>query len=85
MEDPDADAAERHAVLLNEDIEVMRAHLVKGGSYAAATAKVEVLRIAWHKARAVATGLPDAEVRRSVAWLKLRGYSPSPFSVGGDS
>ena len=66
--------AERRAVLLNEDIEVMRAHLVKWGNAAAATAKDEVLRVAWHKARTGVLDLPRTERSKSVAWLRERGY-----------
>jgi len=65
---------ERRAVLLNGDIEVMRAHLVKWGNQGAATAEADVLRIAWHKARTGATDLPRDERRKSVAWLRERGY-----------
>jgi hypothetical protein len=66
--------AERRSVLLNEDVEVMRAHLVKWGTRTAATADTETLRIAWHKARTVWLALPDTERQKSLAWLQERGY-----------
>jgi hypothetical protein len=73
-EEIEAYLVERRAVLLNEDIEVMRAHLVKWGNAKAATASVEVLRVAWHKARTGVTDIPRAERERSFAWLRERGY-----------
>src|SRR5215831_12949127 len=65
---PDIEAylVERRAVLLNPDIEVLRAHMVKWGRPDAATAREEVLRIAWHKARSAATDLPRQERRKSI-------------------
>ena len=65
---------ERRAVLLNEDIEVMRAHLIKWGKESARTADAEVLRIAWHKGRTGVTDIPVEERQKSVDWLAARGF-----------
>ena len=66
--------AERRAVLLNEDVEALRAHLVKWGTPNAVTASTDVLRVAWHKARTAAMDLPRDERRKSVKWLRTHGY-----------
>lgn len=65
---------ERRAVLLNDDIEVMRAHLVKYGKETALTAPEETLRVAWHKARTGALDVPVHERQKSVDWLTARGF-----------
>jgi hypothetical protein len=66
--------AERRAVLLNEDIEALRSHLIKWGTPNAVTASADVLRVAWHKARTAAMDLPPDERRGSVKWLRNHGY-----------
>lgn len=73
--DPQLEAflAERRAVLLDEDIERLRAHLVKWGKPAAAHASVEVLTVAWHKARTGVTDIPPEERKKSERWLKKHG------------
>jgi hypothetical protein len=73
--DVEAYRAEVRAVLMNEDIEALRAHLVKWGSPKAGTADIETLRVAWHKSRTAATDLPHEERQKSVAWLRARGFS----------
>jgi hypothetical protein len=68
-------AAERDAVLSVEDIEAMRAHLIKYGNERARTADEETLRVGWHNARTGALTLPVAERQKSVDWLAERGFT----------
>jgi hypothetical protein len=68
--------AERDALLTGDgDPEAVRAFLLKNGDAWAAEADLEMLRAAWHKARTAVTSFPEAERRKSIAWLTERGLS----------
>jgi hypothetical protein len=75
--DPQLEAflEERRAVLLDGDIERLRAHLIKWGKPSAAQASIEVLTVAWHKARTGVLDIPLEERKKSERWLKEHGSS----------
>ncbi len=66
---------ERDAVLLDPDLNRLRAHLAKWGRPDALRASDEVMRAAWHKGRSGARSLPREERRKSARWLEEKGMS----------
>ena len=76
---------ERDAVLLDPDLDRLRAHFVKWGKPEAMKASDEVMRMAWHKARAATTSLPMTERRQSARWLEARGFTHHGDDILDDS
>jgi hypothetical protein len=75
---------ERDEVLLDPNLDRLRAHLAKWGKPQALEVSDEVLLAAWHKARSGATSLPREEIRKSIRWLQERGMSHFADGDGED-